>query len=129
VVVRRLTVALAVQADKICAEHNATIHEKTMDAVNQGGLHGDEYRDWFKDILSAEEAIVEGLDDLGRPENDASVERYVDRLHRNLDGLHDALEQDRIQTDAFFSAAGNSQREAHDLAAEAGLQECSPTDV
>jgi hypothetical protein len=147
---RRLTIALAVlaatagcggddtppthaefvqQADKICADHNAKIHDKTMDAINQGGLHGDEYRDWFKDILAEEEAIVEGLDGVGRPENDASVERYMDRLHRNLEGLRDALDQDKLGTEAFESAASNSQREARDLAADAGLQECSPLDI
>jgi hypothetical protein len=101
----------------------------TMDAIDQGGLHGDEYREWFEDVLAEEEAIADGLTDLDRPENDATIERYLDRLHRNLDGLHDALEQDTLGTQAFESAASNSQHEARDRAAEAGLKECSPLDL
>jgi hypothetical protein len=110
-------------ADKVCADHNERFNEIFADI--SGPLSDDELRETFDEYTDVYEDLADELADLDPPDGVRAIERYLDRLERNVRGLRAGLEEDRLKSDGFQSARYNSIMEARDLALEAGLKVCA----
>jgi hypothetical protein len=115
------------RADEICKEHNAKFEALAVDVAAKGTPFSDEeINDWLADYADIHGDMTDELADLDRPANDAAIERYLDRLRRNTEGLRKAADEGAAGSDDFGAAATNSSREANSLAEEVGLKVCSP---
>jgi hypothetical protein len=115
------------RADEICDEFNreltdvlAEISETSSDA---------EIEDAIRQSIDDYEEMTDKITDLEPPENDRSIQRFVDRLERNARGLRKGADEDALMTEDFSNASNNSTMEARSLAQAAGMNDCSELGV
>lgn len=119
----------AARADEVCTEYNEKFREHLAELSTQGAPARDEaFNEFVAKYADDYATMTDDLDELAKPRDDVAVERYLDRLERNAQGLREAADDKSGTTDAFGQAYMNSMREANALAEKAGLEACSPPD-